>query len=167
MLAGGEFDMPMFQSKTRFLAAVALVAFTSIALAACGSTTIPTPTPTPVGASASASPIGSPGAGLTGQAAHGRQLFGQYTCGECHSITGERIVGPPLNGLYGSKVTLTSGKTVVADDDYIKLSIMEPDSQIVNGYPSGVMSSHIEQYLSSIEQPNNLDALLAYIKSLK
>ncbi|MGA7671394.1 MAG: cytochrome c [Nitrolancea sp.] len=134
---------------------------------ACGSTTVATPTPTRTGAVPAASPVGTPGAGLAGPAAKGQQLFVQYKCGECHSLSGERIVGPPLNGLYSSTVALTNGKTVVADDAYLKLALIEPDSQIVNGYPSGVMSSHIQQFETDLESTQNLDALIAYIKSLK
>ena len=151
----------------RSLRSVPVLALAAILLVACGSTTVPTPTPTRTGAAQAASPAGSPGAGLTGPAALGQQLFMQYNCGECHSISGERIVGPPLNGVYGSKVSLTNGKIVVADDAYLKLAVIEPDSQIVNGYPSGVMSSHIEQFESQIETPQNIEALVAYLKSLK
>ena len=37
----------------------------------------------------------------------------------------------------------------------------------MNGYPSGVMSSHIQQFETDLESTQNLDALIAYIKSLK
>ncbi len=75
------------------------------------------------------------------------------------------IVGPPLNGLFGSNVHLQNGKTVVADDAYVTLSILEPDAQIVNGFNSGVMSGHIMQFQSQIAKDNNLQALIAFLKS--
>ena len=90
--------MPVLMSRSmvRLLALMLAVAV----FGACGSTTVATPTPTRTGAVPAASPVGTPGAGLAGPAAKGQQLFVQYKCGECHSLSGERIVGPPLNGLY-------------------------------------------------------------------
>ena len=157
--------MPVLKSPG--LVRVAVVACVALITTACGSAMVPTPTPTSAGASIPASPVASPGTGLGGQAARGEQLFAYYRCNECHSITGQRIVGPPLNGLYGSKVSLSNGQTVVADDAYLKLALLEPDAQIVNGYPSGVMSGHIQQFESEIATPDQLNALLAYLKSLK
>ncbi len=157
--------MPVFTFRT-LVRPLALV-LAAVLVVACGSTTVATPTPTRTGAVPAASPVGSPGAGLSGPAALGQKLFVQYKCAECHSIAGERIVGPPLNGVYGSTVSLTNGKSVVADDAYLKLAIIEPDSQVVNGYPSGVMSSHIQQFENDLESTQNIDALVAYLKSLK
>lgn len=154
----------MHFSKSRALIWAAAVFIAASVVAACGSNIIATPTPTRTSAGAAASPVGAP---LTGLAAQGQQLFVKYQCTTCHSLTGERIVGPPLNGLYGSSVTLTNGKTVVANDAYLKTAILEPDAQIVNGYPSGVMSSHIQQFESQIATGDNLNALVAYLTSLK
>lgn len=155
----------MHLSKLRVLIWTAAVFIAATLVAACGSNIIATPTPTrtSTGASTSATPA------LTGLAAQGQQLFVQYQCSMCHSLTGKRIVGPPLNGLYESKVTLSTGQTVTADEAYLKQSILEPDSQIVNGYPSGVMTGHIQQFETDITKDNNhnLDALVAYLESLK
>ncbi len=150
--------------KPRLLVTLLMSALVPLILGACGSTMFPTPTPTVVGQGTP--PSATPGQ-LSPLAAQGQQLFSNYKCAECHSLAGERIVGPPLNGLYGSKVTLTNGQTVVADDKYLKLAILEPDAQIVNGYASGIMSSHIQVFQSQIAQGNNLDALIAFIKSQK
>ena len=157
--------MPVFASRS--FVRLPLLLLAAAFAAACGSTTVPTPTPTRTGAASAATPIGTPAAGLTGLAAKGQQLFVQYKCAECHSLSGERIVGPPLNGVYGSTVSLTNGKSVVADDAYLMLALLEPDAQIVNGYPSGVMSSHIEQFENDLASTQNIDALVVYLKSLK
>jgi cytochrome c oxidase subunit 2 len=45
----------------------------------------------------------------------------------------------------GSKVQLTNGKTVTADDKYLLDSIIDPDLDIVKGYQPGVMTSVIKK----------------------
>lgn len=101
-------------------------------------------------------------------AARGADLFQQYGCMACHSVTStEPGVGPALRGLYGRRERLTNGATVVADAEYIAESIAQPDAKIVNGYSQGVMASAVAPYLTEIRQPNVLNALVEYVKSLK
>ncbi|HEX6490900.1 MAG TPA: c-type cytochrome [Gaiellaceae bacterium] len=104
------------------------------------------------------------GGGTTGLAATGAALFTSYGCSGCHTLTGTRLVGPGFKGLYGSKVPLANGQTVTASDAYLLESILNPDKQIVKGYPKGVMSKVI--------RPNSVPlakarALVAFIKSKK
>jgi len=59
-------------------------------------------------------------------------------CLGCHSIDGSRKIGPTFKGLYESKViVLTNGKerAIVADEEYLKKSISDPQADIVKGYP--------------------------------
>ncbi|HEV2123461.1 MAG TPA: cytochrome c, partial [Chloroflexota bacterium] len=101
-------------------------------------------------------------------AARGAELFQQYGCMACHSVTStEPGVGPALRGLYGRRERLTTGATVVADAEYIAESIAQPDAKIVNGYSQGVMASAIAPSLAELRQPNVLNALVEYVKSLK
>jgi cytochrome c551/c552 len=102
--------------------------------------------------------------GLTGLARTGERLFQTRGCVGCHFSVGPPATGPILNGLAGSKVKLSTGKTVTADDAYLTRSIAAPDSQIVSGYAPGVMSSRVTpQRLTSAQ----IVALVAYIKTLK
>jgi len=90
----------------------------------------------------------------------GERLFTQYGCNTCHAAgPGQR--GPSLVGLYNSKVKLSSGETVTADDDYIHESIYTPTMKLVAGYQA-LMPSFKGQ-LGEEEVVN----LIAYIKSLK
>jgi cytochrome c oxidase subunit 2 len=58
-------------------------------------------------------------------AAQGEKLFQQLGCATCHRAdSGAR--GPNLAGLYGRPVRLTDGHVVVADDNYIRESILVP-----------------------------------------
>jgi cytochrome c oxidase subunit II len=89
----------------------------------------------------------------------GQQVFAQLRCGDCHRSDAPSR-GPSLAGLYGAPVHLEDGRTVTADENYIRESILDPGAKIVNGYKP-VMPTF--QGLVSEEQ---LNALVAYVKSL-
>jgi cytochrome c oxidase subunit 2 len=66
-------------------------------------------------------------------AAAGERLFTQYGCNTCHFPNGQGR-GPALNGLIGKSVTLKGGESVVADEGYIRESILTPTAKIVGAY---------------------------------
>ena len=45
-------------------------------------------------------------------------------------------MGPTWLGLFGSERRLEDGTTVLADEDYLRESILDPGKQIVAGYPN-------------------------------
>jgi cytochrome c oxidase subunit 2 len=92
----------------------------------------------------------------------GQQLSQQYGCANCHSTDGSAKIGPTWLHLYGSTVKLSDGTSVTADDNYISNSILDPNSQVVAGFPSNVMPD----FLNTLDQ-KSVDALVAYIKTLK
>jgi cytochrome c2 len=114
--------------------------------------------PTLTGTAAAGAGKGGPGGG------NGAQLFSSLGCAGCHSLSGARLTGPPLNGLFGTKVQLSTGQAVSADDAYLLDSILDPDKQIVKGYQKGIMSSTIRPH--SIPEAK-AKALVAFIKSKK
>ena len=89
----------------------------------------------------------------------GAELFVARACNTCH-VPGGSGRGPDVAGLYGSEVRLASGRTVVADDTYLRESLLNPAAQMVAGYQP-LMPTYQGQL--SEEQ---LTQLLAYIKSL-
>ncbi|RMF91466.1 MAG: cytochrome c oxidase subunit II [Nitrospinota bacterium] len=91
----------------------------------------------------------------------GKKTAQQFGCLGCHSIDGSRLVGPSWKGLFGRKTTLQDGTTLQADEEYIRRSILEPDAQVVQGFPN-VMPKTFKDQLS----PEQLQAIIAYIKSL-
>ena len=99
-------------------------------------------------------------------AERGAQLFTQYGCATCHSVTGQHGVGPTLRNAYNHRVRLEDGTELLRDDAYIRESILQPDAKTVNGYSRGVMLGAITGNLPEISQTNNLTALVEYIKSL-
>ncbi len=92
-------------------------------------------------------------------AASGQQMFVQMGCATCHrSATQGR--GPNLAGLFGKPVALDDGQTVVADENYIRESILNPATKVVAGFKP-IMPT----YQGQISE-ENLAALVSYIKSI-
>jgi cytochrome c oxidase subunit 2 len=71
---------------------------------------------------------------LSPTAAEGRRIANSRGCSGCHGTDGGGGVGPSFVGLAGSQVELDDGTTVVADEDYLVRSIVDPNAQIVDGY---------------------------------
>ncbi len=90
----------------------------------------------------------------------GRDLFQKLSCNTCH-FDNVGIRAPRLEGLYGSIVTLEGGKNIIADDTYIRESILEPNVKIVQGFLP-VMPSY-----KNLVNEEQLLALTAYIKSMQ
>ena len=105
----------------------------------------------------------APGGG-GGLAATGATLYQSLGCSACHSLTGAKGTGPTFKGLYGSKVQLSNGQTVTANDAYLLESILDPDKQTVKGFAKGIMSAAIAP--GSVPEAK-AKALVAFIKSKK
>jgi cytochrome c oxidase subunit II len=89
----------------------------------------------------------------------GAALYRQLGCGGCHG-NGSTVRAPPLEGLYGKRVSLSDGTTDIVDERYIRNSILKPRAQIAAGYEP-VMPSY-EGKISEDE----LIKITAYLKSL-
>lgn len=90
----------------------------------------------------------------------GKDLFeNKLGCASCHQMN-DQGRGPKLAGKYGTEQKLTNGQTVKVDEEYIRNSILNPTSQIAEGYQP-IMPTFKGQV--SEEQ---LVSLVAYIKSL-
>jgi cytochrome c oxidase subunit 2 len=95
---------------------------------------------------------------LSPEAEQGRELAESNGCTSCHSTGDREGVGPSWQGLAGSEVELDDGSVVVADEEYLRRSIVEPNAQIVAGY-RGIMP---ERPLD----PAEVDAIVAYLQEL-
>ncbi len=93
-------------------------------------------------------------------AARGEELFTTYACISCHRPD-SAARAPMLAGLFGKPVHLTQGGTVVADETYLRESILNPSAKVVAGYQP-VMPSFQGQM-----SEDDLLQIIAYIKSLK
>jgi cytochrome c oxidase subunit II len=97
--------------------------------------------------------------GTTGPlSATGEKIFSELGCVTCHRSDSQGR-GPNLQGVFGKPVQLADGRTVTADENYIRECILDPGSKRVKGFQP-IMPTF--QGLVSEEQVN---ALVAYIKA--
>jgi mono/diheme cytochrome c family protein len=90
--------------------------------------------------------------------ARGQRLFSQH-CAACHATTADTIiVGPSLAGIASSAESRLPG---VDAAQYLELAILEPESYVVEGFPS-LMPTNFGKRLNSHE----LNALIAYLMVL-
>lgn len=127
-----------------------------------------TPAASPAAGAATAqeaSPVASPGAtpvaGAIDLVAAERGKAAAAVCLACHSADGSQLVGPTWKGLYGHEVELEDGSKVVADDAYIRESIVDPMKKIVKGYPPSMPP------FGAMLTEEQMDDIIEFIKSLK
>src|SRR5690348_6861257 len=101
----------------------------------------------------------SRGAATASLASNGQSLFMQLGCSTCHrSDTQGR--GPNLTGTFGKPVQLDDGRTVIADENYIRESILNPAAKVVSGFKP------IMPVFQGLVSEDQLNGLVAYVKSL-
>lgn len=92
--------------------------------------------------------------------AAGQKLYETLGSASCHGNNGAGGRGPSLIGLLNSERQIEGGKTVTADEAYIRNSILNPSEQIVAGYPN-IMPT----FKGQVNEEQML-LLITYIKSL-
>lgn len=91
---------------------------------------------------------------------YGALLLKQKGCATCHSVDGSTGTCPTLKGVFGHEVLMTDGKRVLADENYIRESILDPRAKVVNGYQP-VMPTY-----QGVIKDRHIDAIIAYMKTL-
>ncbi len=99
------------------------------------------------------------GAGLS-PLEFGAKLYADRECETCHSTDGTPGNGPSFLGVYGHRVTFADGTSLETDENYLRESILLPQKKVVAGYQP-IMPTY-----QSLLKPAEVDALIAYIKSL-
>jgi cytochrome c oxidase subunit 2 len=97
--------------------------------------------------------------GAPDMASRGEDLFRHFGCSGCHGANAS-VHAPNLAGLYGKPVPLADGTTTVADERYIRDSILLPRREVAAGYEP-IMPS----FAGQIGEDEILD-LIAYVKRL-
>ncbi len=92
-------------------------------------------------------------------AQQGEKLFTDLGCITCHRQDGQGL-GPVLQGLFGKTVELEGGGTVVADENYIRESILSPQAKIVKNFKP------IMPTFQGVVSEEQILQLIAYIRSL-
>ena len=91
-------------------------------------------------------------------AARGFEQFRRLGCSGCHSPR-STVHAPDLAGIFGRTVHLQDGRSVVADEAYIRDSILLPKRDVVAGYEP-IMPS----FAGQVSEEEILE-LIAYLKS--
>jgi cytochrome c oxidase subunit 2 len=89
----------------------------------------------------------------------GQGLFASLGCSTCHRLDTQGR-GPNLIGVFGKPVLLEDGRTVTADENYVRESILSPAAKVVSGFKP------IMPTFQGIVSEEQLNALVAYVKSL-
>jgi len=89
----------------------------------------------------------------------GEKLFRELGCSGCH-VNSSIVRAPPLFGLFGKPVPLNGGQIVVADESYIRDSILLPAKDIAAGYTNDMPS-----YQGRINEEQLME-VVSYIRSI-
>lgn len=95
----------------------------------------------------------------------GLNILKKNACLGCHSINGDKLVGPTFKGLYMSNRKVNFNGVIMdvkADSAYISESIFKPNEKIVEGYSPNLMQSY--EGMISVEE---VDTIVDYLKVLK
>jgi cytochrome c2 len=100
-------------------------------------------------------------------AEEGRQLYQRYGCIACHAAEDTSVsrLGPPFKGLFGSPRTFLKGVVkVVADEAYLRESILEPGAKVVSGYERTGMGM---PSFAGVLTDSQIESIILYIRGLK
>ncbi|HLP05508.1 MAG TPA: cytochrome c oxidase subunit II [Paludibacter sp.] len=95
----------------------------------------------------------------------GFKVLEKNGCLGCHSLDGKKLVGPSFKGLYGSMVeVVTNGanRKIAADSLYVSTAILDPDKDLVSGFPPGVMKSY-----KGLVKDAEVGQIIEYLETLK
>jgi cytochrome c oxidase subunit 2 len=98
------------------------------------------------------------GTAVPGLASRGFELFRTFGCSGCHSAQSS-VHAPDLTGLIGRTVHLSDGRAIVADETYVRDSILLPKKDVAAGFEP-IMPSFAGQI-----SEEDIAAIIHYIRS--
>lgn len=98
------------------------------------------------------------GPALSEAGEQGRAVAVRTGCTSCHGEAGEGVVAPAWQGLFMSEVELQDGRVVIADREYLRRAIVDPEADRAVGYTLQMPAYRP----SSIE----MEAMLDYLEEL-
>jgi mono/diheme cytochrome c family protein len=101
-----------------------------------------------------------PPQGTMSPAEYGAVVYQTAGCVACHSVDGRVGIGPTLMNLYGYERMMNDRQLLVADEAYLRRSILEHSAEVVAGYGNVGPS-----LAGKLEEPQ-IAALVEYIISL-
>ncbi len=91
----------------------------------------------------------------------GAKLYASRGCAQCHSVDGRPGTGPTFKALFGHEVLLEGGKRVVADENYVRESILDPQAKVVAGFQP-VMPTYQGRL-----KDREITAIVEYLKTIE
>jgi cytochrome c oxidase subunit 2 len=94
----------------------------------------------------------------------GVALLRNTGCLACHSLDGNKLVGPSFLNYWGTERVVLEGeteRTVVADEEYTMKAIYDSNSQVVKGYARGLMQSY-----TNVLKEEDAAIIIDYLKEL-
>jgi len=98
-------------------------------------------------------------------AEEGRRLFEASGCLACHSDAANTAkYGPTMKALYGKQRVFPKVGRVMADEPYLRESILEPAAKIVPGFEKA--EAGMPSY-AGVLSPRQIESIILYLKSLQ
>jgi cytochrome c oxidase subunit 2 len=94
-------------------------------------------------------------------AERGRDAAMRHGCFSCHTLDGQKHIGPSWRGLFGREEELQDGRRVLADEAYLTRSMMDPAAEVVAGF-APVMPTY-----QGLLQPGEVGAIVELIRSVR
>jgi cytochrome c2 len=96
----------------------------------------------------------------------GQKLAGLMGCTACHSVDGTTAgrVGPTWKGLFGSQRDFKDAEPAIADEAYLRESIMDPTAKVVQGFEKN--DAGMPSYEGVLTE-SQIQSLILYIKTLR
>ena len=89
----------------------------------------------------------------------GEMLYHTKGCIQCHSTDGKAGIGPTWKDMYGSQVPIVGQGNVLADENYIRESILYPLAKVHQGF-----TPQMPSFLGMPDQ--DIGAIIAFMKSI-
>lgn len=83
-------------------------------------------------------------------------------CATCHNVDDQRKIGPGFKGLYGKNREFENSVAMVANEEYLRESILAPNAKKVKGYGNVQMNA-----FGGILSEDEIRYVIEYIKTLK
>jgi cytochrome c oxidase subunit II len=89
----------------------------------------------------------------------GELLYNQRGCSQCHALDDTRRIGPGFAQTFGNAHEFTDGTSVQGDENYIRESIVNPQSKVRTGFPPSMPT------YKGLLRDEEIRGLVAFIKS--
>jgi hypothetical protein len=95
----------------------------------------------------------------------GARLVVADGCSACHLTLSKPGIAPSFSSFAGHRVTLSSGRTVLVDEHFLREGLLHPRKFPLEGYDPGPMLAALAR-LHLNRQPQQVAALAAFIEQI-